>query len=319
MEGTRKIVDRIRSEAARLLDSSEVDLVVGFRKGSIPMTSRPWLARTPEEAQQLHWDGFCNLNLCNYLTKLKGRAAVVAKGCDTRSIVVHILEHQLRREDLVILGVPCGGMLDKRKLMERAEGVEILDAQEEDSQVVLTLRGGDKVSLNRDEALQHCCQICTHRNPVIHDMLLGDEVKESSPDRYGDVRDVEDKTPEQRWAFFEELLRPCIRCYACRNVCPHCYCQECFVDCSRPQWVGKSVDFNDVFTFHLFRAFHMAGRCTDCGSCERACPVGIPLRLMTRKLEKEVMERWGYEVGSDLESPPPLATYRPDDPQDFIK
>jgi ferredoxin len=91
------------------------------------------------------------------------------------------------------------------------------------------------------------------------------------------------------------------------------------VDFSKPQWVGKSMDPNDVFTFHLFRAFHMAGRCTDCGSCERACPVGIPVRMLTKKLEKEIQGRWDYEVGMDLETSPPLAVYRPDDPQDFIK
>ena len=73
------------------------------------------------------------------------------------------------------------------------------------------------------------------------------------------LKEIESKSAEERWAYFQNILSPCIRCYACRNACPHCYCQECFVDTSGPQWVGKSIDPNDVFTFHLFRAFHMAG------------------------------------------------------------
>lgn len=311
------IAEQIRSEAGRLLHKGEVELVVGFRRGSIPMVSRPWLARTPEEAQEFHWDGFCNLNLANYLTKRKERVAVVAKGCDSRSLVLHMQEHQISREQVVILGVPCRGMLDRRKLQAAAGKDEILEVEESDG--VILLKGRDlKAEVPRQDALQQCCSICGHRNPVLKDLLVGQEVAEQTVDRYQDVVQIEAKGADERFAYFRQILSTCIRCYACRNACPHCYCPECFVDCSRPQWVGKSQDPEDVFTFHLFRAFHMAGRCTDCGSCERACPMGIPVRLLTRKLEKEIRERWGYEVGLELEGVPPLATYQPDDPQDFI-
>jgi formate dehydrogenase (coenzyme F420) beta subunit len=313
-----KIAEQIRSEATRLLETGAVDVVIGFRKGSIPMGSRPWLARTPKEAEELHWDGFCNLNLCNYITKRKGRIAVVAKGCDARSIVGHVKEHQIQRDQLHIIGVPCQGMLDKRKLNRRTGGVEIAETIEENGAVRIRGRGLEE-SVPREEALQQCCTICAHRNPIVRDTLLGSELPERQIDRYADVKEIEAKPAEGRWQYFQEALSPCIRCYACRNACPHCYCQECFVDFSRPQWVGKSQDPDDVFTFHLFRAFHMAGRCTDCGSCERACPMGIPVRMLTKKLEKEVLERWGYEVGIHPDATPPLAIYEPDDPQDFIK
>ena len=312
------VTEKIRAEATKLLEKGEVDLVIGFRAGSIPLTSRPWFARTPEQAQELHWDGFCNLNLCNYLTKREERIAIVAKGCDSRSIVGHLKENQIKRDQLTIIGIPCQGMLDKEKLIRMAEGKEILSAEEKNGRVELA--GNDlSMSVAREDALQQCCSICVHRNPVIQDIPIGETVPEQSEDRYADVKEIESKSAEDRWEYFQDILSPCIRCYACRNACPHCYCQECFVDTSGPQWVGKSIDANDVFTFHLFRAFHMAGRCTDCGSCERACPVGIPMRMLTKKLEKEVLDRWNYEVGTDTEIPPPLAVYKPDDPQEFIK
>ena len=146
--------------------------------------------------------------------------------------------------------------------------------------------------------LQHNCTLCIHRNPVIHDELAGDPVPEQTGvDRYADVRAVEAMTPEQRWKYFEDLIAPCIRCYACRNACPLCYCPTCFVDESRPQWVGKSQDPSDVRTFHFLRAYHCAGRCTDCGACERACPVGINMRMFTKKLEKDCLDLFGWEAG----------------------
>ncbi len=124
--------------------------------------------------------------------------------------------------------------------------------------------------------------------------------------------------PEEKRLYFDDLIKPCIRCYACRNACPACYCPTCFVDESKPQWLGKTTDATDTRTFHFLRAFHVAGRCTDCGSCERACPVGIKVRLFTKKLEKEVKELYGYEAGVISDQRPPLDTYRPDDPEPFL-
>ena len=138
-------------------------------------------------------------------------------------------------------------------------------------------------------------------------------------DRYEDVRLVEAMSAEQRWEYFENLIKTCIRCYACRNACPLCFCPTCFVDESRPQWVGKTIDPTDTRTFHFLRAYHVAGRCTDCGSCERACPVGIKMRQFTKKMEKDIKELYGYEAGVIPDQRPPLDTYRPDDPQQFIK
>jgi hypothetical protein len=49
------------------------------------------------------------------------------------------------------------------------------------------------------------------------------------------------------------------------------------------------------------------------------CPVNIKMRQFTKKLEKDVLDLYGYEAGMTLESRPPLDVYQPDDPEDFIK
>ena len=172
----------------------------------------------------------------------------------------------------------------------------------------------------KKEVLQQNCTICIHRNPVINDELVADPVKEQTDvDRYADVREIEALPSEEKVKYFEKLLEPCIRCYACRNACPLCYCPTCFTDESRPQWVAKGQDPTDVSTFHFLRAYHCAGRCTDCGACERSCPVGINMRVFTKKLEKDCLELFEWEAGLDPDVRPPLDTYRPSDPDEFIK
>ena len=310
--------EKIREIAGRLLQSGAVEMVIGFRAGTVPMMNEPHFAKTPAEAQKLVWDSHCGINLANYLTDRKEKIGVVAKGCDSRNIVTHIIENKIKREQLVIIGVPCKGMVDKRKIAMKCPG-EVTEVIE--TETGLTAKGnGFSQDFEKKDVLQHNCSLCIHRNPVIHDEMVAPPVEEQQGvDRYADVRSLEAMTPEQRWKYFDDLLAPCIRCYACRNACPLCYCPTCFVDEARPQWVGKSLDASDVRTFHFLRAYHCAGRCTDCGACERACPVGINMRTFTKKLEKDCLDLFGWEAGLDPEVRPPLDVYRPQDPNDFIK
>jgi len=314
-----RYADKIREIAKKILEEKSVDLVIGFKKGTLPMMTEPVMIRDAEKTEGLYWDSFCNMNLANYLPKREEKIGIIAKGCDSRNIAVHIVENQIKREQLYIIGVPCEGMADRRKIMSLLGDKEAKEVIESDGNIIV--KGEDfEHTLKKSDYLQDNCIRCMHRNPVIHDALVGDLVEErKEPDPYDDVKEVEGMGSEEKWELFSALIKDCTRCYACRNACPLCYCPTCFVDESDPQWVGKSIDPTDTMTFHILRAFHCAGRCTDCGACEQACPVDIKVRSFTRKLNKDVLDLYGCEAGLSIEERPPLDTYRPDDYDTFIR
>jgi formate dehydrogenase (coenzyme F420) beta subunit len=314
-----KYTEKIRETAKRLLAEEKVDVFIGYQKGTVPMMNEPLLVNHPDKVDQLYWDNFCGLNLCNYLAKRTDKIGIIANGCNARNIVTHITENQIKRDQLYIVGIPCEGMIDHRAVARAVKQKEILDIVQDGAKFVV--KGNDfEETFEKEKFLQNNCAVCTHRNPVIHDEMLGDPVVEQTDvNPYTDVEKIEAMDPEKKQGFFTRLISRCIRCYACRNACPLCYCPTCFVDESSPQWVGKSIDPTDTMTFHFLRAYHCAGRCTDCGACERVCPMSISMRQFTKKLNKDTQELFSWEAGLDPEKRPPLDVYRPDDYNDFIK
>jgi len=162
------------------------------------------------------------------------------------------------------------------------------------------------------DALHERCKQCRSHTPVVYDCLLGEPVADQ-PAGYDDVEKMESLDPGERRAFWQEQFSRCIRCHACRQVCPGCYCSECFVDQLDPTWVGIRRNTSDNEVWNTVRAFHLAGRCSSCNECERACPVNIPLSLLNRKLEKEVGEMFDYQAGEKSDAVPPFATFKKDE------
>lgn len=118
-------------------------------------------------------------------------------------------------------------------------------------------------------------------------------------------------TPDERYAFWRGELSRCIRCNACRNVCPACSCEQCVFD-NPASGVSQKAAVNsfEENLFHIIRAFHVAGRCTDCGECSRVCPQHIPLHLLNRKFISDIDNFYGeYQAGADPSARPPLGTY----------
>lgn len=313
----QKLTSAVKDTAKQLLAEKKVDLVVGYAQGSLPLRSTPSFARTEAEADKLIFDATCENNLANFVRKRNEKIAVIAKGCDVRAILALVKEGQIVRENLTIIGVPCEGVIDRKKVSAAVAGKEILAANLDGDNLIISGKGFEK-TLPATEVLFETCKSCAYGTPVVYNQLLGEAVaaKETS---YSEVEAFEQLSETERRSFIAQEMSKCIRCYACRQACPMCYCTECFVDCNTPAWIGKSAEsVNDNALFQAVRVFHLAGRCADCGACERACPMGIKLSFLTRKMVKDVKELFGAEAGINETDPPALNTFTMEDPQPFL-
>jgi ferredoxin len=150
------------------------------------------------------------------------------------------------------------------------------------------------------------------------DFTVESEVLVKSTDPFGPAREMEGRSSEEKWAFFEKQISKCIRCNACRQVCPTCYCKVCFAEQCELKWIGASTDLTDRMLFHLTRLIHQAGRCAGCDECSRACPMGVDLRIYNTKMMKDVEELFHYVADLSTDTIPPLSTYSINDTDDFI-
>jgi formate dehydrogenase subunit beta len=307
----------IREKIAQWLGAGEIELFIGYEAGPIPLKATPAFIRRPEDVDRLIWDATCENNLAAFLPKYRGKkVGIMVTGCDSRAIIGLMQEGQFLRENLRIVGVSCTGVVDPRRVAQKlAIAVEdVEDVSLQDGQVLV---GQSSVAM--DDAIYDLCQACIHHNPALYDIHMGTKVPENPAiDPYALVHEMEAGSAEERWKRFEQEVQRCNLCYACRNACPLCYCNQCFVDRTMPRWFNQTTRPGDVQFYQIMRTFHLAGRCVGCGACTRACPQGVNLRFLLDKLRLDVQELYGYDAGTDPAAYPPLTTYREDDDNSFV-
>jgi len=308
---------RLKDKALELLQNGTVNRVLGWKIGEFFYDLTPAVFETAEEVEKdFVFSGFSGANLSKYLiaqSRKEGKIAVFLKPCDSYSFQQLLKEHRILRENVYVVGISCDGMLDMEKV--RAAGCDGVTAVKEngDSLEVETLYGNK--TLNRNDCLLERCLVCKSKKVVVFDEMIGENGEEQATDRFDMVAKLEAMSPEERFEFWRGELSRCIRCNACRNVCPACSCEKCVFDNDKSGLRNKAAaDSFEENLFHVIRAFHVAGRCTDCGECSRVCPQNIPLHLLNRKFIKDINELYGeYQAGADMETKSPLTNFTVDD------
>lgn len=243
----------------------------------------PVFVTRPDETHQLAWNDRCQANLTTYLKRKEiralGKPAIVVKGCDERALVVLEKESQVEREHVHVIGMACEGVGAAR------------------------------------------CTTCDVRTPRYADEVIGqvDGGAVSPDERFQALAEFLRKSPAERIAYWAGELERCVKCYACRQVCPLCYCERCIADKNRPTVIDTSPTLKGNFAWQITRAFHLAARCVGCDECTRACPAGIDLRLLNLSLARAAEDQFGYRAGIDREAELPFGSFSLEDKETFIR
>jgi ferredoxin len=290
------VTTELQDLARRLLEDGSVGVVIGWEQGR--RGPRPVTITDPDETARLVFDDHCVHNLATYLNprraqvKKLGKPALVVKGCDTKAIAALLREHQIERDDIVLIGVRCGGVTSDPAAGELAA-----------------------------ETVAGRCTGCDVREPRLADFVVGEERPEppaSTVSLAERVAELDAMTADERFEFWAAEMERCVRCYACRQACSLCVCDRCVADKTVPQWIERAPHARGNMSWHLIRALHLAGRCVGCGECERACPVGIPLSLLNRKMAEVAAESFDFTANDDVDNVSPIGAFRSDDHEDFI-
>ena len=312
-----KIASTLLARAKELLSNGTVQRVAGWRKGLFDYDVTPSVFTTAEDLDRnFVYDENCGANLSKYLVKLTReieikksttrmnntmakqrdpsapetpvpmeKVLVFLKPCDTYSFTELLKENRIARDDVYAVGIPCDGMKDPET-----------------------------------GSLSERCANCKSKKHVTYDELIGEDGDLLDSKRFDEVARLEAMTADERYAFWQNEFSRCIRCNACRDICPACTCEKCVFDNNKLYTSQKVAQTSfEESLYHIIRAWHVAGRCTDCGECSRVCPEHIPLHLINRKFAKDINEIYGpYIAGSDLETKPPMLTFTEGDAEPDI-
>uniref|UniRef100_I2PXU1 Coenzyme F420 hydrogenase/dehydrogenase, beta subunit n=1 Tax=Desulfovibrio sp. U5L TaxID=596152 RepID=I2PXU1_9BACT len=295
-----------------------LECVIGWQKGYDPLHNTPLFMRSEADVDKLEWGPLNVHNPAVYLPLFRGKkVGVVVKGCDSRSVVELLQENLIDRDSVVIFGMPCTGVIDLTKVKGRLAAADAPAGQAAgvvtDGKTVSVTAGGQTVAMPFLDVRADKCGRCQFPNAVLADTYVGDPIAPTTPATPvdADLAALDAMTVPERMAFWRYHMDRCIRCYACRNACPMCVCRDhCIAQSREPHWLTQEDTVTEKLMFQVVHAMHLAGRCTECGECQRACPMDIPVLALKKHLNRAIHDLFDYQAGVDPQAIPPLLQFK---------
>lgn len=277
------------------------------------------------------------------------KVAVILRSCELRALIELVKLEQAELDNLLIIGVECGGVLPYEEVYLKNQAEEVYGAYMD------ALKKGELF-----DGLRPVCKACSRFWPENADIVLS-HVGRDEPVFVFQTEEAVDlakslgisldlpaqrskasfELEEKRKAFEKTLVEEvksqltgisgllslfgrCISCHNCSHVCPICYCKDCFFESATFDYEAESYERRvakkgtirvpmDTILFHLGRMTHMATSCVSCGMCEDACPMNIPVSRVFKVVGDELQALFEYVPGKSLEEPLPLTTFRYDE------
>ena len=215
--------NQLIEKAASLLSDGTVNAVLGWSRGEFGYDVTPKMFTNEDDLKEnFVWNDFCGANFAKYLVsktdRFDGKILVFLKPCDTYSFNQLLTEHRFDREKVYAVGIPCEGMVDINKIKAiSGEGISSIDCGEK---IVVNTIYDEKFEIDASDVLLERCVNCKSKLHVAYDELIGETGEVIQSNRFDEVARLEAMTPDERFAFWQSELSKCIRCNACRDVCP---------------------------------------------------------------------------------------------------
>jgi len=282
---------------------------------------------------------------------IKEKVGIVAKPCEIRATVEMIKLKQLNEDSVLLITVDCAGAFTNEVYAEHYADI----GDQVDSAKIKELAG-------KGISIRDACAICENRLADVGDIIIaqadgekavvagltemGEEalsavelsLEEKDLERAGEKEQIAAEAKKNLEGLpkisseeaLEEFLQNCIVCKNCRDVCPVCYCKECFFDQPLGNPAGGDllnlaevrgaigVPTNQLM-YHLTRVYHVSTTCVACGACEDACPKDIALTRFYPVIAQKVQEIFEYVPGKDVKEPLPFTVYVEEELEDRLR